>query len=94
MKEALNNQPKTNDEILQNLALGKLPTLEEVSQLSAAISDPEEYKDFVSKLRFAHEIELTKGAAQDDSFGYLLERDGWPNNREKLEKVLGLRLSK
>ena len=88
--EALSIQPKTNNEIWEQLMLGVLPTLNDVIQLSASISDNDRYKNFVEKLRFAHEVELAKGSVDNNHFGYLLEREGWPNNRETLEKVLGL----
>lgn len=90
LSEALNNQPKTNEEIWEQLVLGVLPTLNEVIQYSASIPDGEKYDEFVQKLRFAHEVELAKGSVGNDHFGCLLEREGWANDRETLKKILGL----
>lgn len=92
MKKAFENDCKTNENILQDLEEGKLPTTQEVSQLSATISDSKEYEKFLDKLRFAHKIELVKGEVNNDLFGYLLKRDGWPNTRDNLEKVLSLNM--
>lgn len=81
---------KSNGEIWEMLERGELPSDQETQQIiTATPCQTEEFTRLVERLRFCHSIAVMKGEAEKDPFGYLLERQDWPNTRDKLEIALG-----